>query len=243
MPYRASTERMILGQTLAPAQTSGPTNLNAQMRERSSLCSGSPRYVRSMAKDPPEGFTLSIRNLSPQFWITAVERQVERLEAAQREMVATGRSARADRSVIPRLYTRGHEIPHEQFADTQFLLVAIRHILRLRDRYRSSTEDQRLIDASEAFDEAFPHARDLRDILEHLDDYAEGIGRLQTHNEVSPDTRSAFLFYRAENDPAAEIELWFGADRRVALKAAAKAAIDLARLLDEIYSDDQGSAE
>jgi hypothetical protein len=56
---------------------------------------------------------------------------------------------------------------------------------------------------------------------------------------VSPESKDPFLFYRGGKDPSAEVEFYFGAgDRKVRLKAAARAAIELAGLLEQVEEEE-----
>ncbi|HEX5525774.1 MAG TPA: hypothetical protein VFX44_01085 [Solirubrobacterales bacterium] len=126
---------------------------------------------------------------------------------------------------------------NQQEADCHFLLFAIRHILRIA---RARREDRRVASAHDAFLKAFPQSENLRNILEHLDAYEKGEGKLQEPGAgVDPDDRNVFI--RSDvDDPEGEIYYHFGFGIDVPLKAAAKAAVELADLLEKVEEEDSG---
>lgn len=63
--------------------------------------------------------------------------------------------------------------------DAHFLIVAVRNGVRLTERLLKHVPDPKLTAALDAFPQQFPHAKDLRDILTHLDEYVVDKGRLQ----------------------------------------------------------------
>jgi hypothetical protein len=129
----------------------------------------------------------------------------------------------------------GVALYNQQEADCHFLLISIRHILRLARGHR---EDPRVAQAHDTFLKTFPQSENLRNILEHLDEYERGEGKLQRlGGGVDQDDRSVFIRSDAD-DPEGEIYYHFGFGIDVPLKAAAKAAVELAGLLEKVEDDD-----
>jgi hypothetical protein len=134
----------------------------------------------------------------------------------------------------------GAPLPQRFMAvDTHFLLIAIGATLRTSKKLLSKTGDHRLTDARREFDEAFPHAEDLRDIAEHLEAYAIGEGWLQGDREpeetrVRSDSASFWLQFDERFDPDCTTWINFSDSRRMDLRAAADRAIGLATLMEQI---------
>lgn len=63
-------------------------------------------------------------------------------------------------------------------ADCYLFLVALRDVRRAAALVGRQSGLQAVSDAVEAFDSEMPHVTNLRDVLEHFDDYAIGEGRL-----------------------------------------------------------------
>jgi hypothetical protein len=121
--------------------------------------------------------------------------------------------------------------------DVHFLLVAVGNILRRLERHEHHLgKDDRFRAAGTVFAAKFEHARWLRSVLEHFDEYAVGIGEHQ--GEVAPDARSALpCFVQASNDGnVASLEFRLG-KLSVPVKEVADEAIRLADVIEEVRRD------
>jgi hypothetical protein len=123
--------------------------------------------------------------------------------------------------------------------DSHFLLIAIGATLRTSKKLLSRTGDHRLADALRAFDAAFPHAGDLRDIAEHLEAYAVGEGWLQAgalseDERVRSDWVTFWLQFDDRLDPDSTIRINFSDSRRMDLKAAAERAIEITTVVEHV---------
>jgi len=113
--------------------------------------------------------------------------------------------------------------------ETHFLLVAIRHVLRCYRRSASATGAVELEAAGAAFDVRVPEAKNFRDVLEHIDQYAVGEGRLQADDPEAQRFGLRVDFDTA--DPSGHVTLLMG-ERSLPVKDAALAAIDLAAAVE-----------
>jgi len=73
-----------------------------------------------------------------------------------------------------------------QEVDVAFLLVAVRWLREACQLVAELTHDAALVTALDAFDRRLPGARDLRDVREHIRDYIQGSGKLQSR-ATAPD--------------------------------------------------------
>ena len=157
---------------------------------------------------------------SPGFWRQAIARQSERIEVGQQ--------------LVLEAFNDGRPVAIEEhqrvMADVHFLLIAVRQILRYLDRLRDLTGDPQLVDADSEVRAAMPHVKDARDILEHLDEYAIGLGRLQLSGQVDVKDPLPKLSYRSSTDSKGELDLRL-AERIIPLKATTRATINLSELL------------
>jgi hypothetical protein len=173
---------------------------------------------------------------SARFWAAAVSCQLERIESHLRCLHET--EARSGVPSVP-VYDVARPI-HAYEAleiDVHFLLVAIRNVLWLLKQHEDQLgQDDRLRAAGTAFEAKFEHARWLRNVLEHFDEYAVGIGEHQ--GEVAPDARSALpYFVQASNDGnVASLEFRLG-KLSVPVKEVADEAIRLADVIEEVRRD------
>lgn len=108
--------------------------------------------------------------------------------------------------------------------DVYFLVLAVRRVLMFHDAISAQTEDDRLAPARAEFLKVAPHAKDIRDFYEHLDEYVLGTGRKQkkghVHARVAP-----VLFSRWDCD---NVEIRFGGALRMDITLAGLAAVKLA---------------
>jgi hypothetical protein len=136
---------------------------------------------------------------SARFWAAAVTWQLERVESHLRCLHET--EARSGVPSVP-VYDVARTIDAYEALeiDVHFLLVAVGNILRRLERHEHQLgKDDRLRVAGTVFAAKFEHARWLRNVLEHFDEYAVGIGEHQ--GEVAPDARSALpCFVQTRND-------------------------------------------
>lgn len=69
--------------------------------------------------------------------------------------------------------------------DAHFFAVVLQNLLRavgMGSQYRPEAVRR----AMDRFDEAVPHVKDVRNVLEHFDEYRRGTGRLQTKGDEIP---------------------------------------------------------
>lgn len=121
-------------------------------------------------------------------------------------------------------------------AEVHYLLISARHVLIALRRHTAFAEsDSRLVAEGAELDRSFGTARDLRDILEHFDEYAVGSGNLQKSGEVvRSDNRLSVTVHPArEGRAAAEVDLRF-ASIRVPIMAFGRRLIETTALLDTV---------
>ena len=114
---------------------------------------------------------------SPAFWRGVVELQYDRLRTANaasavhdwpRKYPIAARDAFAVANIG---WAAG------RYVEALLLLTAIRRLELVAARIGAHTGDEAIAAALVRFREDGPHAKDLRDVLEHLDEYAVGQGR------------------------------------------------------------------
>jgi hypothetical protein len=112
------------------------------------------------------------------------------------------------------------------------LVVAIHQVLAFERRVRSLTGDAELAKARARFDAVGPDAKELRDLVAHLDEYAAGIGRRQTGKAMPPlsETNLETFIYWTDGGGT---NLTLG-DKGLDLRRAANAAIDLAQVVERV---------
>lgn len=162
--------------------------------------------------------------LAPADWAAAIREQWSRV---QKERVLIW--AAADGKVE---FDQGMEASRRLRFEGHFLVAAIRQLLRSQEAHLRVTGDQRLRDARAAFDAAVPDAKDFRDFLEHLDEYALGTGKLQRSGDVSEEPNFAIVATR----PGGPVRLQFD-ERELDLGEAAEAALRLADVTQQVWSD------
>lgn len=98
-----------------------------------------------------------------------------------------------------------------QEADLRFLLIALRWLREACRAAAAITNDPRLADALNAFDASLPHAKDMRDVSEHVADYIRGRGALQ---DQRPQARAKRVARGAEGRGQGDhgLRLWRGED-------------------------------
>lgn len=180
-------------------------------------------------------FTTTIRHASPKFWGNAIELQLHRVEEMQALSIRE-HSRQQDGATHAPAVRPGISFYHRTSAEVHFLLVAMRNALRIVRRRAATSKLAAEADAQLSAD--FPHVGDLRDMLEHLDEYSLGEGRLQQRGEIRRDNRDPHLHFTSATDAAAELEIAFSDERRVPLKAAARMFARVAgELADEEHEE------
>jgi hypothetical protein len=139
-----------------------------------------------------------------------------------------------------------HESARERYANTPdpetwerlhgtglMLAVAIDQVLAFERRVWRLTGDAELAEARASFDAVGPDAKELRDLVAHLDEYAVGEGRRQRQTgkgrPLGEQYLQALIFWT--DDGTTYLDL---GDKQLQLGAAAKAAIDLAQVVERV---------
>lgn len=161
---------------------------------------------------------------SPGWWGGVVRLQRERVGTAQRDFLAAGRALGE---------------PWDRLrADIHLLFVAIRHVWVYVRRFKELSDNPRLAEAERDFLRLAPHAKDLRDFLEHLDEYAVGAGHMHTSGALDRRDRSVgLLMPEGGGQPDDEVTVVLG-ERLVPVKTAAHAAMALADALADVHREE-----
>lgn len=117
-----------------------------------------------------------IGTFSPSFWAGVVQLQLQRMDADTR--VHMERRVHPERMAMP-FDGFGASLTHDLGifdADAFFLVIAIHRILVLADLLQWQGVEG-VAAAVENFNRECPHAKSLRDLLTHLDEYATGRGK------------------------------------------------------------------
>jgi UDP-N-acetylmuramoylalanine-D-glutamate ligase len=93
-------------------------------------------------------------------WLVATERQAQRVDEE-----------------------RGKPPPNSAQVEATLFALALRNVLRAA-KYADRFEPERISRAIVEFDDAIPHAMDVRNILDHFDEYESGTGRLQNEGDT-----------------------------------------------------------
>jgi hypothetical protein len=171
----------------------------------------------------------------PLLWGDAIHSQWERIEEVRDEL----RGLPPYRDVPPEELRMGGRLMWE----AHFLVIAIRQLLRSQEVYVKQTGDHRLADARAAFDAAVPHAKDFRDVLEHIDDYLRDRGKLQTKGRMPLGVEMEVAHERSTG----RVTLRFGDDHELDLFDATDAALVLAEVTAEVWFErttrDEGATD
>lgn len=181
-------------------------------------------------RDPWEDeWLLRAFHSSPSYWSSVVELQLRRIES--------GAEALRDHEPHPEhvdpfdgfaaSMTHGHGIVD---ADVYFLLIAVRHLLELGDHYAERFDRDCVRDARAEFEAEAPDAKNMRDVLSHLTEYAVRKGkRKQFKADGQASIQVGLDHARGEYDVRAGV-------LHVEVRRTARAAITLAQRLNEIAS-------
>jgi hypothetical protein len=122
--------------------------------------------------------------------------------------------------------------------DAHFLMIALAHLMRAL-KVCADVLDDRLVEEVQAdFAARAPWIKDFRDVLEHLDDYMAGQGRLTRKGVLSPGAFPVLGF-----DPLAtpvEVVVHLGT-WRLPLRAAANGGSQLGHMLADAWEAQFGS--
>lgn len=113
----------------------------------------------------------------PQLWADAIDAQVVRIaetREALRQQKPVGPQTIQDMDLGARLNWEAY-----------FLVLAIRQLLHTHEECLRQTGDPRVREAGAEFDAAVPHARQFRNILEHMHEYFRDEGLLQQRGVVA----------------------------------------------------------
>lgn len=159
----------------------------------------------------------------PLMWGDAIHAQWERMDEVRGEL----RRLPPYRDVSPEELRMGGRLMWE----AHFLVIAIRQLLRGQEAFLKQTGDHRLANARAAFDAAVPHAKDFRDVLEHIDDYLRDQGKLQLKGRMPLGVEMEVAHERSTG----RVTLRFGDDHELDLIDATDAALVLAEVTAEVW--------
>jgi len=161
--------------------------------------------------------------LSPRYWAVALELQGERVLNASRALSEAPRGGGERPATLRRLHIEAH-----------FLLVAMAHLLRSLEVSAEVVGGERIRAIRDDFKERAPWIKHFRDVLEHLDEYMSGGGRLRAWGELSPNAVPILGF-----DPLGrpwEVVVQLG-QWRLPLLAAAEGGSRLGHMLAEAWEE------
>jgi hypothetical protein len=150
-------------------------------------------------------------------WARSIQDELARHEEARRLHAANTADLRA--------WERLH-------GSALLLVVAIDQVLAFESRVRRLTDDAELAKARARFDAVGPDAKELRNLVAHLDAYAVGQGRRQTGKAMPPLAEEHLETFMYWGDGGGT-ELGLG-DKQLNLRAAASAAVELARVVEQV---------
>ena len=130
----------------------------------------------------------------------------------------------------------------ERFISTALLtVVAIDQVLTFEQRVRKLTGDAELAKASGRFDAIEPHAKAIRDLVVHMDEYAIGEGQRQAgKGKGQPPIRERNLrplvYWGVADDGSRRGTVITLANEQIDLRRAAIAAVELAAVTERVRS-------
>jgi hypothetical protein len=154
-------------------------------------------------------------------WARAVQDNLELHESARKRFAAND----ADLESWERLH-----------ATALTLVVAIDQVLAFERRVRRLTGDAELARARDRFDAVRPDAEALRDLVAHLDAYAVGEGKRQRGEGKPPAISQKYVSMLISWSDAEGTTVNVGMEQ-LNLQMAAKAAIELARVVERVRVD------
>jgi hypothetical protein len=168
-------------------------------------------------------FAWSEGESSPAWWGDVVGLQRGRVGQDLRDYIAEGR-------------TEGDSFDRLR-SNIYMLFMAIRHVFRYAERFDELSDDPRIDRARQKFLRKAPEAKNLRDFLEHLDEYAIGEGRMQRQERMDPRHKKLMFALGDQIQEEDEVFVVLGNDF-VPVKTAAHAAMELADRLTEVQQDE-----
>jgi hypothetical protein len=151
-------------------------------------------------------------------WARSIQDELARHESARERYAANI----ADLEVWERLH-----------GSALLVVVAIHQVLAFESRVRKLTGDAELAKARTRFDAVGPDAKELRDLVAHLDAYAVGQGRHQTGTMPRIAERNLETFMYWGDGGGTELRL---GDKQLNLRAAANAAVELAQVVERVHA-------
>lgn len=118
--------------------------------------------------------------------------------------------------------------------EAHFLLIAMAHLLRSLEVSAEVLGEEQVREIRDDFRTRAPWIRHLRDVLEHLDEYVAGGGRLRARGELSP-TSGPILAYDPLGRPW-EVLVLLG-QWRLPLLASAEAGSHLGHMLADAWEE------
>jgi hypothetical protein len=166
---------------------------------------------------------------SPRYWAAALELQDERVAATYRAVTEAPRDTAERADAFQRLHIEAH-----------FLLIAIAHMLRLLDVCAEVLDDDQIKRIRDDFRNRAPWIKNFRDVLEHLDEYAVGGGRLRKGGKL-PERAAMVLTFGPLNRPD-EVVVQLGS-WRLPLRSAAEGGRALGSVLAKAWEERFGERQ
>jgi hypothetical protein len=113
--------------------------------------------------------------LSPRYWAEALALQGDRVGETYDALIQTPPNSDDRRGALRQLHVDAH-----------FLLIALAHLLRALRTCADILDDALVKDVQADFETRAPWIKNFRDVLEHLDDYMAGRGRLTGNGTLPP---------------------------------------------------------
>lgn len=166
---------------------------------------------------------------SPRYWAAALRLQDERVVAAYKEVSAAPRESDKRTEAFQRLHIEAH-----------FLVIALAHMVRLLEVCAEVLDDDYIKAVRNDFQERAPWIKNLRDVLEHLDEYATGGGRLKERGKVGERAAMVLTFGPSERtyEVVAQLDSW-----RLPLRGAAETGQRLGDLLANAWEQRFGTGQ
>jgi hypothetical protein len=167
--------------------------------------------------------------LSPRYWAFALVLQRDRLVDAHKRLIEAPRESEERRAAFRRLHIEAH-----------FLLIALRHLVMSLEVCADVLDDERIRSVREAFEARAPWLKHFRDVLEHLDEYTTGGGRLRRKGELD-ENAGPLLVFEPMRRPL-ETMVYLG-DWKLRLVSAAEAGVRLGHDLAAAWEEQFGPEE
>jgi hypothetical protein len=122
--------------------------------------------------------------------------------------------------------------------DIHFLLIAIGYLLRCLRTCAEVLDDETIRAIHEDFDRRAPYIKHFRDVLEHLDEYVSGRGRLVREGELPRGSNPVLVF-----EPlSGEIVVWLGS-WKLPVRALSRVGAELGKRLSAAWEEQFGPDE